>query len=95
MQHVYLHHEPTEKLWKIKRAPVSDPKATCSPDLDPGVVDKLTGSFSAFTKFPLHICEGKKYLDETNIKVLSINNVSCIYSVCCRILSGKCSIFHK
>ena len=38
----------------MKSAPVSDPKATCSPDLDPDV-DKVTGSFSDFTKFPLHI----------------------------------------
>jgi hypothetical protein len=53
----YLHRELTEKLWKMKRAPVSDPKATCSPDLDPGEVDKVTGSFSGFTKFPLHICK--------------------------------------
>lgn len=45
----------TEKLWNIKRAPESDPNATCSPGPELEVVVKVTGSFSDFTKFPLHI----------------------------------------
>lgn len=45
----------TEKLLNINRAPVSDPNATCSPDPEPEVAVKVTGSFSDFTKFPLHI----------------------------------------
>lgn len=45
----------TEKLWNIKRAPVSDPNATCSPGPELEVAVKVTGSFSDFTKFPLHI----------------------------------------